>query len=89
MISRNLYKLGADGIFRYCVLEHERPMIFTKVNEWIAGGNYAGKATAQNILCVGIRRPTIHNDAKEYYQACNVFYRVVNPSRRDEMHLHP
>jgi hypothetical protein len=43
LIAGNLYKLGADGILRRCVLEHERPMILSEVHEGIAGGHYAGK----------------------------------------------
>jgi hypothetical protein len=30
LIVGNLYKLGANGILRCCVLEHERPMILKK-----------------------------------------------------------
>jgi len=43
----------------------------------------------QNILCAGLWWPTLHKDAKEYCQACDVFQRVGKPSRRDEMPLHP
>jgi hypothetical protein len=39
LIVGNLYKLGVDGILRRCVLEHERPMILTKVHEGIVGGH--------------------------------------------------
>jgi hypothetical protein len=46
-IAGNLYKLGADGILRRCVLEHERPMILTEAHKGIAGGHYAGKETVQ------------------------------------------
>jgi hypothetical protein len=45
--------------------------------------------TAQNILCAGIWWPTLHKDAKEYFQSCDVCQRVGNPSRRDEMPLNP
>jgi hypothetical protein len=45
IIAGNLYKLGADGILRLCLLEHERIMILSEENEGIAGGHYAGKAT--------------------------------------------
>ena len=46
LIAGNLYKLGADGILRQCLFEHERLMILSKVHEGIAGGHYVGKATA-------------------------------------------
>jgi hypothetical protein len=48
------------------VLEHERMMILIESHEGIAGGHYAGKATAQIFLCEGIWWPTLHKDAKEY-----------------------
>jgi hypothetical protein len=51
LIAENLYKLGADGILRRCVLEHERPMILIEVHEGIVGGHYAGKENMQKILC--------------------------------------
>ena len=66
LIAGNLYKLGAYGILRQCVLEHERPMILIEVHEGIAGGHYAGKVIAQKILCAGLWWPTLHKDAKEY-----------------------
>jgi hypothetical protein len=76
LIAGNLYKLGADGILRRCVLEHERPMILEEAHDGIAGGHYAGRETAQNILCAGIWWPTLHKDAKEYCQSCDVCQRV-------------
>jgi hypothetical protein len=90
LIVGNLYKLGADGILRRCVLEHERPMILTEVHKGIVGGHYTCKTTAQNILCVGLWWPTLHKDSKEFCQECDVWQMVGNPSRRDaEIPLHP
>ena len=43
LIEGNLYKLGANGILRRCVLEHERPMILEEVHDGIVGGHYAGR----------------------------------------------
>jgi hypothetical protein len=37
-IKGNLYKLGADGILRRYILEHERPMILEEAHDGIAGG---------------------------------------------------
>jgi hypothetical protein len=45
IIARNLYKLGADGILRRLVLEHERPMILSEAHEVISGGHYTCKET--------------------------------------------
>jgi hypothetical protein len=89
LIARNLYKLGADGILRRCVLENERPMILSEAHKGITGGHYARKVTSWKILCTGIWWPTLHKDAKEYYQAYDVCQRVGKPSRRDEMYLQP
>jgi len=65
------------------VVEHERPMILTDAHVGIAGGHYVGKAIALRILCTWIWWPTLHNDAKEYFQECDVFQRVGKSSRRD------
>jgi hypothetical protein len=64
MIAGNLYKLGADGILRRYVLEHERPIILTKSCEGIACGHYEGKVVAQKIFCTGLWWPTLHKYAK-------------------------
>ena len=63
LIAGQLYKMGPDEIMRRCVLEHERPLILAEAHSGAAGGHYAGKATAQNILTVGLWWPTIHKDA--------------------------
>jgi len=84
LIAGNLYKLGADGILMHCVLEHERSMILEEAHDGIVGGHYVGKATIHKILHA---RPTLHKDAKEYCQSCDVCQRVGKPSRRDEMPL--
>jgi hypothetical protein len=66
LIAGHLYKLGADGILRRCVMEHERSMVLAEAHEGIAGGNYAGNPTTQKVLHIGLWWPTIHKDAKEY-----------------------
>jgi hypothetical protein len=88
LIVENLYKLGADGILRRCVLENKRPMILSEAHKGIERGHYVGKATSQHILCVGLWKPTLHKDAKEYCQGWDVCQRAGNPSRRDDMPLH-
>jgi hypothetical protein len=89
LIVGHLYKLVADRILRRCVMEHERPFILAEAHEGIAGGHYTGKSTARKVLHVGLWWPTIHKNSKEYCQKCDVFQRVGNPSRRDEMPLRP
>jgi hypothetical protein len=89
LIAGHLYKMGANNILRRCVLEHENPRIFAEAHEGIAGGHYARKYTMHKVLCVGLWWPTIHRDAKEYCQICDVCQRVGKPNRRDEMPLRP
>jgi hypothetical protein len=69
------------------VLEHERPMILTEAHAEIVGGHYAGKEIAQNIFCTWIWWRTLHKDAKEYFQSCDVCQRVGKTSRRDVLIL--
>jgi transposase InsO family protein len=40
-------------------------------------------------LHAGLWWPTVHKDAKEYFQKCDVCQRVGKPNRRDEMPLRP
>jgi hypothetical protein len=80
LIAGNLYKLGAYGILQRCVLGHERPMILLEAHEGFVGGHYAGKATVQKKLHVGIWWPTLHKDDKEFCQTCDVCQRVGKPS---------
>jgi hypothetical protein len=58
--------MGADNILRRCVLEHERPRILAESHEGIVGRKYAGKATMQKVLRVGLWWLTIHRDTKDY-----------------------
>jgi hypothetical protein len=89
LIIGNLYNLGVDGILRHCVLEHEILMKLEEAHDGIAGGHYAGRETAQKILCTGIWWHTLHKYAKEYCHSCDVCQRVGKPSRRDEIPLNP
>jgi transposase InsO family protein len=89
LIAGHLYKMGADNILRRCVLEHERPRILAEAHEGIAGGHYAGKATAQKVLRTGLWWSTVHRDSKDYCQRCDVCQRVGKPNRQDEMPLRP
>jgi hypothetical protein len=89
LIAGHLYKLGTDGIMRRCLMEHDSSMVLAKVHEGIVGGNYSRKPTTQKVLGIGLWWPTVHKDAKEYCETCDVCQRVGKPSRRDEMLLMP
>ena len=42
--------MGPDEILHRCVLKHERPLILNEAHVGVAGGNYVGKYTVDNIL---------------------------------------
>jgi hypothetical protein len=70
------------------MLEHEISMILElEEHDNIVGRNYVGKKTRQIIFSIGIWWPTLHKDAKEYFQSCDVCKRVRNPSKRDVVPL--
>jgi len=68
------------------VLEHERSMILVEAHEGMAGGHYAGTEIVRKIR---LWWPTLHKDAKEYCQTCDVCQRLGKPNRRDEIPLVP
>jgi hypothetical protein len=47
LIEGNLYKLGAYGILRRCILEHKRTTILEEAHDGIVGRHYAGKEKSQ------------------------------------------
>ena len=89
LIGGKLYKLGPDEILKRYVMEHERPLILAEAHEGLAGGHYGGSATTKKILCARLWWPTLHKEAKEYSQDCDVCQRLGKPNRRDEMSLVP
>jgi hypothetical protein len=66
LIIGHLYKLGADGILRRCVMEHECSMVLAEAHEEIARRHYVGNPTTKKVLCAGLWCPTMNKDAKEY-----------------------
>jgi hypothetical protein len=89
LIAGHLYKMGADNIFRTCVLKHERPRILAKAHEGIVGEHYAGKDTTQKVLHARLWWTTIYRDEQDYCQRCDVCQRVGRPNKQDEMPLRP
>jgi transposase InsO family protein len=81
--------MGPNEILRRCVMEEELLMILAEAHECIPGEHYAGKATVQKVLRVGLWWPTLDKDAKDYYRACDVYQIFGKPSRRDEMPIAP
>jgi hypothetical protein len=72
MIAGHLYKMDTNNILRIFVIEHERPRILAEAHEGIAGGHYVGKSTMKKVLHAILWWTTIHRDAKEYCQTCDV-----------------
>jgi hypothetical protein len=72
LFAGSLYKLGVDGILRHYVVKHEIPPILEESLDIMTSRHYVGKNTVQKILRIGICWPTLHKDAKEYYQKCDV-----------------
>jgi hypothetical protein len=56
LIAGNLYKIGANGILRRCVLEHERPVILKEVHDGIVGGHYANEQLHKRFCAQGFGR---------------------------------
>jgi hypothetical protein len=79
----------AYRILRRYVLEHERPRVLLEYHEGIVGGHYVGKDTVHKVLCARLWWPTVHKDANEYFQNCDVCRRVGKPNKMDEIPLRP
>lgn len=80
--------MGLHQILRWCILQHEREDILWECDAGVAGGHVGGKAIVGKILQVRLWWPTIHKDLKAFAKECDVYQRVVRPSRRDELPLH-
>eukprot|EP00253_Pinus_taeda_P010434 PITA_10434 len=78
--TRPLYKIGVDEIFQRYVPSFEQDSLLTESHVGATGGHYAGKATAQKILHVGLWWPTLHKDSKAYCKACDACQRTHRPS---------
>lgn len=89
VIARHLYKMGNDEMLRRYIPEFERSQLLVEVHGGVVGGHYAGHVTAQKILCVGLWWPTLHQDSKSHYKACDICQSIGKPSCRDEMPLNP
>ena len=80
VIAGKLYKLGPDEILRGCVLLHEQGPILEEAHTRIMGGDYGGRNTVRKVLHIELWWPTLHNDAIDYVQSCDVFQCVGKPS---------
>lgn len=88
-LTEHMYKMRPDEILQRYVPEFERSSILVDAHGGAAGRHYAGRATAQKILRAGLWWPTLHQDSKAYYKACDVCQRTGRTSQRDELPLNP
>ena len=84
-----LYHKGADGIWRRAVRKFEKSAILTESHCGIAGGHYAGEATARKIWNSGLWWPTVMKDANEYCKKCDLCQRMGQPTEKDRMPFQP
>lgn len=89
MIARHLYKMGSYEIMCQYVTKFEQLSILAQAHVAVAGGHYAGKATAQKILRGGLWWPTVHKDSKAYCRVYDSCERMGKPSRRNGLPLNP
>ena len=80
-MTGHLYKLGHHESLRRCVLPHEQGKILEEAHVGIVGEHYRGRDTACKVLRGGIWWPTLHNDATDYAQSCDLYQRIEKPSR--------
>lgn len=71
------------------MLEFEKNNILVEAHGRVMGGHYAGKETAQKILCTGLWWPILHKDSKVYCREFDACQSIGIPSRRDEQLLNP
>jgi len=79
--------MGFDQILHHYVLDHEGEGILWECHVVINGGHVGCKATARNVLQASLWWTTLFKDAKEYAKTYDVFQRVGQPLRHDEMPL--
>lgn len=87
VIARQLYNLGADGIMRRCILEHERHKLLWEAHKGIAGGHNARKSIAHKVLLVRLWWPSIFRHVEQYCKACYICQHTRKLSQRNEMPL--
>lgn len=76
LIVEHLYKMIPDEVLHRYIPEHEQQSILKKAHAGVARAHYVGKANLQKILRARLWWPTVHKDAKELCQACDVSKRT-------------
>ena len=84
-----LYKSCADGLIRPCVSVVEMLSVLEAFHSLSVGGHHSGIRTTHKILQCGYYWPTIHNEAHEFYKACDRCQRDDGISRKQELPVNP
>ena len=63
LVSDILYHKGSDGIWRRAIRQFEKNVVLQEAHQGIAGGHYAGNATARKVWQSGLWWPTTKKDA--------------------------
>jgi hypothetical protein len=88
-IKGYLFKLGPDHVLRRCIREDETYDILHACHNTPPGVHYSSKKTIYKILQAGYFWPTLHKDAHQYVSHCDECQRMGQPTKRDELPLHP
>ncbi|CAL1362371.1 unnamed protein product [Linum trigynum] len=83
-----LFRIGADGVIRRCVMEHEMGDILSQCHEGPTGGHHGGNRTTRKMLQSGFYWPSLFKDADTFARQCDRCQRSGNISSRDEMPQH-
>jgi hypothetical protein len=83
-----LFKLGNDGVMRWCVPREERVEILRKCHSAEYGGRkYSHFRTQAKVWSSGFFWPEMHEDTKRYVALCPECQRTGNISQRNSMPL--
>ena len=74
-----MYYKGDDGIWRHAVRKDDMEAILREAHCGIAGGHYAGHATAWKIWQSGLWWPTTSKDAIQYGKECDLCQKLGQP----------
>ena len=89
LLRDTLYHKGADGIWRRAVRSDEKDIIMREAHCGVAGGHYAGDATARKIWQSGLWWPTTLKDAVRYAKECDLCQRLGQPTEQARMPHQP
>ncbi|CAL1412644.1 unnamed protein product [Linum trigynum] len=66
-----LFRIGADGVIRRCVMEHKMGDILSQCHEGPTGGHHGGNRTARKVVQSGFYWPSLFKDADSFARQCD------------------